>query len=74
MSVRAKFKVESVTNRASGSEIRLEPVTIGSEENAAFYRYTPGGKIELNTVNADAAKQFIPGKEYYVDFTPADAK
>jgi hypothetical protein len=73
MSVRAKFKCEVVVSRASGAEIDLTPVTNGSDENKEFYAYTPSGSIKLSTVNAEAAKQFIPGKEYYVDFTPADA-
>jgi hypothetical protein len=51
----------------------LEPVTSGSPENESFYKYTPGGKISLSTINADAAKQFVPGQYYYVDFTAATA-
>lgn len=73
MSVRAKFKCEVVVSRTNGSEIDLAPVTNGSDENKEFYKYTPGGSIKLSTVNAEAAKQFVPGREYYVDFTPAEA-
>lgn len=71
MGVRAKMRCESVTNRVNGSDILLQPVTGGSKENESFYKYTPGGKIELSTVNPEAAKGFVPGQEYYVDFTPA---
>lgn len=71
MSVRAKFKVESVLHSQNGHTVQLFPVTTGSDENKEFYKYTPGGKIELSTINPDAAKQFVPGGEVYVDFTPA---
>lgn len=77
MTVRAKFKVVNIS-RAPGwggvkevQTIRLQPVTSNSPENAAFYAATPGGSIELSTVNADAAGQFDLGKEFYVDFTEA---
>jgi hypothetical protein len=53
------------------SKITLSPVTSGSDENKAFYKWTPGGSIELSTVNTEASKQFDPGKEFYVDFTEA---
>jgi hypothetical protein len=64
MSVRAKFAVVSITRQkwnAPGSTeaqiIKLGPVTSGSEENKAFYRYTPAGSIELATVNPEAGNQ-----------------
>jgi hypothetical protein len=47
------------------------PVTSGSPENDAFYKYTPAGKLELSTINAEAAAGFEVGKAYYLDFTPA---
>lgn len=78
MSVRAKFKVESVTTRANWQRdkghigtVRLVPVMDGSEENKRFYDATPSGAIELGTINQDALKQFEIGREFYVDFTPA---
>jgi hypothetical protein len=71
MTVPAKFKVETITHTTYGSTISLQPVVSGSKENESFYKATPGGKIELSTINPDAAKQFAPGKEFYIDFTPA---
>jgi hypothetical protein len=79
MAVRAKFVVNSIErkkhwDRTKGEEtqtIKLTPVVGGSEENKAFYAATPGGHIELCTLNEDAGKQFELGKEYYIDFTPA---
>jgi hypothetical protein len=71
MSVRAKFKVECVTKFKDSSSVRLCPVMSGSDENKAFYKWTPGGSIELNTINDEAAAQFAPGAEFYVDLTKA---
>lgn len=80
MTVRAKFKVSEITRRPgfNGAKevqvIKLHPVTGGSDENKAFYAATPGGNIELGTVNAEAAGEFELGAEFYVDFTPAPAE
>lgn len=78
MSVRAKFKVQSITTSANWQKdkphlgtVTLTPVTSGSPENASFYEATPGGKIEIGTINAAALEKFKIGGEYYVDFTPA---
>ena len=72
MTVRAKFNCTSVTNTKDGATVKMSPVINGSEENKEFYRYTPGGEISLSTINATAAQQFVPGKDYYVDFTAAE--
>lgn len=78
--VRAKFVVDSVTPNGQeseenkGSTVVLTPVYGGSPENESFYKWTPGGSIQLSTINEEAAKQFEVGKEYYVDFTPATAE
>lgn len=72
MTVRCKFKVTNVSAAPNGeAQIALQPVYSGSTENEQFFRYTPGGWISIGTVNAEAAKQFEVGKEFYVDFTPA---
>lgn len=75
MVVRAKFKVRSVeeTPNAEGAIIVLEPVINGSPENEQFFKWTPWGELRMGTVNMQAAAQFIPGKEFYVDFTQASA-
>jgi hypothetical protein len=69
---RCKFKCESVSYYESGSSIILKPVIQGSLENQDFYRYTPAGELKLELVRTEATKQFIPGREYYIDITPAD--
>jgi hypothetical protein len=76
--VRAKFTCTGVEpNGATNSEdkgaaVYLTPVVGGSPENESFYKWTPGGNIMLSTINEAAAAQFERGKEYYVDFTPAE--
>lgn len=77
MTVRAKFKVQSITRQANWNgpgelhSIKLNPVTSGSEENKQFYAATPGGEINLSVVPASVGEQFNIGGEFYVDFTPA---
>jgi hypothetical protein len=71
--VRAKFTVVEKTETADASfSVRLTPIINGSEENKSFYKWTPGGQIQLSTINKDAAEQLQPGKSYYVDFTKAE--
>lgn len=43
-----------------------------NHENTRFWNASPSGEIKLGTVNPAAWEQFEMGKEYYVDFTPAD--
>jgi len=64
---RAKFKCTEVTQLEVGERIKLEPVTSGSKENESFFKWTPYGQIMIGTINPDI--KFIPGSEYYVDFT-----
>jgi hypothetical protein len=68
MSVRAKFKCSSNNDGV----VTMHPVYSGSEENKAFWNATPGGHIALSITNLEAINQFESGKEYYVDFTPAE--
>jgi hypothetical protein len=70
MSVRCKF----VCSFKEGQSVHFSPVYSGSEENEKFFQATPGGQIAFYTVNESALAQFEQGKEYYVDFTPAENK
>ncbi len=79
MTVRAKFRVDAIERRADGAienqTVKLTAVykTGDSEsENSKFWRWTPQGQISLTCVNPDAVKEFVLGKEMYIDFTPAD--
>lgn len=41
-------------------------------ENTKFWEASPSGEIRLGVVNREAWKNFELGKEYYIDFTPAE--
>jgi hypothetical protein len=69
--VRCKMKLEKKTQTTSGRELSLNPVTGGSAENDAFFKYTPYGEISIGLVNATVADAMTVGKAYYVDFTEA---
>ena len=69
---RGKFKVESKTETACGTSIEMRPVTSGSEENKAFYKYTPSGSLSLQVLNDNVVGKFVVGKEYYIDITAAE--
>lgn len=72
---RAKFtcidKTHSTSDPSHG-EVSLRAVHAGSPENESFFNATPFGSISLGILNPDAFAQFEPGKDYYVDFTPAE--
>lgn len=68
--MRAKFRVNHVTTHSSSEiSVNLTAVYQGSEENVSFWKYTPSGTIELSYCNPNAKDFFIPGEEYYIDFT-----
>lgn len=70
--VRAKFKVQSITQHENGKTVEMRAVITGSDENKEFFKWTPNASISLSIMNDEAAKQFEVTKEYYVDFTPAN--
>lgn len=75
MPVRAKFKVNEITSRDYGTTVKLNPVysTDPNHENKSFADATPSGDITLQiNKGRPAANAFELGKEYYVDFTPAE--
>lgn len=72
MSVRAKFTVTEVALTTAGSRVRMMPVTGTSDENKSFFKWTPSGQLDMGIVAPETAAAFVPGKEYYVDFTLAE--
>lgn len=84
MSVRAKFTCINVEDKqgtvydandgtmSSGLYRRFTflPVYGGSDENKKFFAATPSGEITIDCVRQDVV--FERGKEYYVDFSPAE--
>lgn len=41
-------------------------------ENSKFWDASPSGSLQLGTINPEAWSQFELGKDYYLDFTPAE--
>ena len=78
---RAKFICNGITQRVlhPGSEkpfvydaefYAVSPSKpLGDEENRSFWDATPSGSIKLSTIRAD---HFVPGKNYYVDFSEVE--
>jgi hypothetical protein len=73
MTVRCKFKCITASPKIEGDgathSATFDPVYTGSDENKEFFRYTPGGHLRLDVVTQ---QHFEPGKEYYIDITPAE--
>lgn len=80
MSVRAKFAVTEVQTRVWGpgpggktSKVILEPrYDDAIPEDQRFQQATPSGRIEMQIDNPAAVEQLVPGKQFYVDFTPIE--
>lgn len=72
MKTRCKFRCDSVTDHGAAKSVVMTPVysTDPKSENKVFWDSSPGGKFELNWVNPNV--DFKPGKEYYLDITPAE--
>lgn len=84
VSVRAKFKVVSMEfyeYPAGSAKVKLCPVSssktpagewVPNLENKAFWEATPSGELWMHINNPEGVKRFEVGKEYYLDFTPAE--
>lgn len=73
MSVRAKFRVDTISQVSWSAEVRvIKMAAVSAEdipENERYHKYTPSGTIEIVIDNPPAAEQFKLGESYYVDFT-----
>jgi hypothetical protein len=73
MPTRAKFTCQEVRQYVNGGVLvydsKLSAVIGDTPENKEFWKWTPSGSIVLSTVKAD---HFIPGRNYYVDFTETE--
>jgi len=81
--IRAKFVCLSISESFSGEgdakvkiyeSVSLGAVTSGSEENKSFSEATPAASLSMSITNKDAFGAFEKNKEYYIDFTPAEAQ
>ena len=68
MTARCKVTCTAVTQDVAGYNYQFNFVTSGSDENEKFFKYTPCGKFEFGCTEE---RKFEPGKEYYVDISPA---
>jgi hypothetical protein len=70
--MRAKVTVASTTEYPyGGKKSELHGVYSGSPEDNSFAKATPSLQMNI-TVDNPAVKDFlVPGKNYYLDFTPA---
>jgi hypothetical protein len=67
--VRCKMVCRQIGADENGThEVRMTPVTGGSEENEQYFKWTPGGELKLCVLNK---QYFEPGKAYYVDIEEA---
>lgn len=77
MSVKAKFKCQSISGDENNKNIQMNAVIgydekgVRSDENESWSKYTPSGSLQINITNPDAFNQFEIGKEYYLTFDPA---
>jgi len=73
--VRAKMQCVVNEDWSDGKHVVMQAVydPDPDSENGKFFKYTPGGSVDLSIVNPAAAAAFEVGKEYFVDFTAADA-
>ena len=63
--------------RVLGYDLEFVPVSGSKDdtaENKLFWKYTPAGSFKFATINAEAAKMFKFGHEYYVTFREAPAE
>ena len=69
MSVKAKFKCDSITSFEHCKKVDLSAVYSNVGENADFTKYTPSGNLSINIDNTSAASDYFnPGEEYYITF------
>lgn len=73
MPTRAKFKLESSTQRMGNDGLTTEWLfrAVQSSENAEWSKYTPYGELKLATTKLPV-DHFKLGKEYYADITECD--
>lgn len=79
--VRAKFRCVEKTSRTSSSgygdpkpvdteEVKFQAVM--GDENKEWSKWTPSGSLSMSITNPAALEQFVVGKDYFLDFTPAE--
>ncbi|KAA0686021.1 hypothetical protein DTW90_34615 [Neorhizobium sp. P12A] len=76
--VRAKFRVMNIDAAQNADPnnvfvtIRMIPVWEHDGVNKAWSKATPSGELKISITNPAAIDKFDLGKEYFLDFTPAE--
>lgn len=76
-SMRAKMKVQSVTQFGSSEQLKLCAVgnspypDDGSDEDNTYAKFSPQADLTITIANPALIGKFAPGETYYVDFHPA---
>jgi len=73
--VRAKFRCSSIVPGFSEGQKKVSLYAIygGEGENADYAKATPSGSLDLLIDGSTKAVDFFEqGKDYYLDFTPAE--
>jgi hypothetical protein len=70
--IRAKMQVQQVVKTLYSETVKLTAVCGGTPEDNSFSKATPCASMEMTIDNPDAQGKLVPGKNYYLDFTPAD--
>lgn len=76
--MRAKFKVQEVSQVEGGEKLSMSPVCAksfgegGVSEDNDFSKYTPSGELRIFITNENLFGIYKPGQTYYLDLTPAD--
>ena len=79
VAARCKFTVYGVAHNI-GPDGEVESVTVkavavygpAGGENNTLWTATPSAQLEMRITNPEAFGTFLAGKQFYVDFTPAD--
>lgn len=79
MSIRAKLRVDHIIHTHYSKDgppySVVHLVTQYDEsipEDQRFQKATPTGRMEMQIDNPAALEQFVPGKTFYLDFTPVE--
>lgn len=70
MTVRAKFRCNSVTDFGYNKQATLTAVYGKDGENADYAKATPSGELRISIdKEVKASEFFVPNKEYWLDFS-----
>ena len=78
--MRAKLRLHHIDRQCKGQEtLYFHAVSKssaypedGSDENNTFAKFSPSANLQLTVANPNLLDKFETGKDFYVDFTPAE--